>query len=109
MKRRKPLAVATGHIQTPTDALQKGLVAKFSDGYHNVEAKEGQVIVQGGWWYRGEYRLEAHGNGTRVTLTVYNIASRARWAVPLANKLFIGFSRTTKQGLDSLLQEIEFG
>jgi hypothetical protein len=107
MKRGKPLALATSHIQTRQDVVQKGLVAKFSDGYHNVEAEDGHVIVKGGWWYRGEYLLETHGNGTRVTLTIYNNASRARWAVPLANKLFIGFFRATKQGLDGLLQEIE--
>lgn len=39
--------------------------------------------VQGGWWYRGEHRLAGHAVGTAVTFSVYNIARRGRWAVPL--------------------------
>ncbi|MDH2429249.1 hypothetical protein [Sphaerisporangium sp. TRM90804] len=67
-----------------------------------VEAREGFVAVQGGWWYRGEYLLQPHPRGTRLVHRVFNVARRGRWSVPLANRLFIGYGdnlRTTTRAL----------
>ncbi len=77
-----------------------------------IEAPADQVTphlpppMQGGWWYRGEYTAEHHPEGTRVVHRVYNVAERGRWAVPLANKLFIGYRARLAQGLDSRLAHI---
>ncbi|MEV6347097.1 hypothetical protein [Actinoplanes sp. NPDC051851] len=51
---------------------------------------------QGGWWYRGEWSAQSHGDHTLVTHRVYNVAQTMRWGVPLANRLFIGFARNTR-------------
>ncbi|CCH31560.1 hypothetical protein ABZ816_04690 [Actinosynnema sp. NPDC047251] len=62
--------------------------------------------VQGGWWYRGEFVTEPHPRGTRVVHRVHNVATRGRWAVPLANRLFIGYRANLARGLTARLAEI---
>lgn len=58
----------------------------------HVDQTRRTIATQGGWWYRGEYTLTAEGPHTRLTHRVLNIAGPgSRWAVPLANRLFIGF------------------
>ena len=44
------------------------------------------VVVQGDWWYRGEYRVVAVAAGSRVTLTIVNVAQQAHWSAPLAGR-----------------------
>ena len=55
--------------------------------------------MQGGWWYRGEYELTPELAGTRVTHRVFNVAKASRWAVPLANRFFIGFETADPRGV----------
>lgn len=62
--------------------------------------------VQGGWWYRGEYAAEDHPLGTRVVHRVFNVAERGAWAVPLANRLFLGYRANLDRGLTTRLAEI---
>ncbi|MBG0827030.1 hypothetical protein HS041_04535 [Planomonospora sp. ID67723] len=62
--------------------------------------------VQGGWWYRGEYTVGPHPEGTLLTHRVYNAASRGRWAVPLANRFFAGFGESTRDGFAAGLERI---
>ena len=47
---------------------------------------DGLVVVQGDWWYRGEYRVEPQPSGSRVTLTIVNVAERLHWSAPLAGR-----------------------
>ncbi|KAA2265265.1 hypothetical protein F0L68_05135 [Solihabitans fulvus] len=72
-----------------------------------VDRERGRLAYQGGWWYRGEYDVVGEeSGGTRVTHRVYNVASPgSRWAVPLANRLFIGFREKTEAGFHELLRE----
>jgi hypothetical protein len=107
MTKRKLLTEATGYADLPPEEVRRALVARFDDGYLKVDQAEGRVGVQGGWWYRGEYQLAPQGSGTRVTLRAYNVATRGRWAVPLANKLFAGFAQQTQARLDELLCALE--
>jgi len=44
------------------------------------------VVVQGDWWYRAEYRVEALATGSRVELTIVNVAERLHWSAPLAGR-----------------------
>ena len=44
------------------------------------------VVVQGDWWYRGEYRVAAQGGASRVTLTIVNVAQSAHWSAPIAGR-----------------------
>ena len=76
--------------------------------YVDVDHRDGAVGLQGHWWYRGEIRAAAGAGGrTEVTYRVYNIAGRSAWAVPLANKLFIGYRRTVRERADGLARAIE--
>jgi hypothetical protein len=92
-----------GVVEAPVDRVaQLVLDARPHNGYSGtaeVDHVNRTVAIQGGWWYRGEYTLEPHDKGTRIVHRVYNVAQRGRWAVPLANKFFIGFRDRTRTGL----------
>lgn len=103
MTARTPLAEATGRVDLPPDAVRRALIEKFDDGYLKVEETNDRVAAQGGWWARREYALASDGRGTRVTLRVYNVATRARWAVPLVNRFFAGFRQRMRSELDETL------
>ena len=61
---------------------------------------------QGGWWYRGEWSAEPDGDRTRVVHRVYNVAQQGRWAVPLANRFFIGFTAATRLGFERAITDV---
>jgi hypothetical protein len=42
-----------------------------------------------------------------VTYRVLNIAGRSAWAVPLANRLFIGYSRSVREAAARIAEGIE--
>ena len=46
----------------------------------------GLIVVQGGWWYRAEYRVGPDEAGTRVGVTIVNVATPAHWAGPIAGR-----------------------
>lgn len=64
------------------------------------------IAYQGGWWYRGEYALFPADASTRIVHRVYNVATRGRWAVPLANKMFLGFSEDVHAKFSTTLSRI---
>jgi hypothetical protein len=61
------------------------------------------VAIHGSWWYRGEYTVDDHPGGSRVTHRVYNVATWMRWGVPLANRLFIGYRSKVEAGFAEFL------
>ncbi|MBT2226496.1 hypothetical protein [Nonomuraea sp. NEAU-A123] len=71
-----------------------------------VEVTDRSIAYQGGWWYRGEWSHSGHPQGTLVVHQVYNVAKRLRWAVPLANRFFIGFDEATREGFAKGLARI---
>ena len=72
-----------------------------------VDLDSAAIGFQGGWWYRGEYHLARHPDGTAVTHRVYNMAGpRTRWAVPLANRFFLGFTEQTRVGFTATLKAL---
>jgi len=38
------------------------------------------IVVQRGWWYRGEYRVLAENSGSVVQYEIINVAQVAHWA-----------------------------
>lgn len=64
-----------------------------------AEVEDFDLSLQGAWWYRGEWHLEPHPEGTLILYSVYNVATRARWGVSLANRFFVGFDRTVRNSL----------
>jgi hypothetical protein len=71
-----------------------------------VEVDESTLGLQGGWWYRGEYTVAPHPQGTLLSHRVLNVAQRMRWGVPAANRFFIGREKGQRDGLTTLLGRI---
>ncbi|MFG1753831.1 hypothetical protein [Streptosporangium sandarakinum] len=69
-----------------------------------VEVSRNALALQGSWWYRGEYLLRLHPRGTRLVHRVLNVARRSRWAVPMANRFFVGFEDGTRKAVGDLLR-----
>lgn len=92
------LVEMTTVVPAPADEVFTRVMAIARGGRHvEVDRELGIVAVQGGWWYRGEYEVSSVPSGTRLTHRVRNVAARGRWAVPLANRLFIGFRPKVRQ------------
>lgn len=64
------------------------------------------VVPAPAWWYRGEYTVEEDPAGVRVTHRVYNVATWSRWAVPLANRFFVGFAERVAEGFDRMMGDL---
>ena len=77
------------------------------ENYADIERTPGGFNMQGHWWYRGEWFIDDEASQTRLVHRVFNIANSYRWAVPLANKLFIGYRADLQQGIDQLAQAID--
>jgi hypothetical protein len=73
------------------------------DGWIDKEGR--RLVLQGHWWYRGEFIVEPDGAGSRVIYNVYNIAPRSsRWMVPLMQRRF---PVTMKSSLETLAEIIK--
>ncbi|MFB6890287.1 hypothetical protein ACFCX4_13330 [Kitasatospora sp. NPDC056327] len=109
---RKLMIVLTDTVDASADrvldliARRFGGVAGLDPAHVEIDRERGRFAYQGGWWYRGEYEVTEEAGRTRVTHRVFNVAGRgSRWAVPLANKFFIGFRERTTAGFHELLRE----
>lgn len=71
-----------------------------------VEVGADFLAVQGGWWYRGEYRLAPDPSGTLLVHQLRNVAERLRWGVPLANGFFRKTAPATHAGFAALLDRV---
>ncbi|RSD10565.1 hypothetical protein [Amycolatopsis eburnea] len=105
----KALAEASGVVARPPgevfDRLRRLLTGGAYPMRMDVDRERGFVAVQGGWWYRGEYRVTPDPVGARVEHRVVNAASWGRWGVPLANRFFLGFRARTAAGFARLPEE----
>ncbi len=97
---KKLLYEFTGTVQAPPETVRQRLQASLPPPW--AESSGGVFFVQGGWWYRGEFELAPHAQGTQVTHRVFNVAKVGRWAVPLANRFFIGFEKQTRAQFDRM-------
>lgn len=75
--------------------------------YVDIDRAPGRFGIQGHWWYRGEWTVDESPDGVRIVYRVLNIARSHRWAVPLANRMFVGYRRAMQAGLDQLAQRID--
>ncbi|BBH69692.1 hypothetical protein ACTI_63770 [Actinoplanes sp. OR16] len=88
-------------------AVRAFLGGEEAAAYVEVDHRPGVAGFQGHWWYRGEISAEPAAAGTTLTYRVFNIAAGGAWAVPLANKLFIGYRRKVQDGVTALARRIE--
>lgn len=118
--RKSLLVEVSGVVEAPPERVREALVNRDPlverEGRFTVEDLPGHTLTvevtdrsiayQGGWWYRGEWSLTGHPQGTLIVHRVYNVAEWMRWAVPLANRLFIGFNEATREGFTERLAQI---
>lgn len=106
----KTLAEAAGVVARPPEEVFERLRRLLAGSEYpmrmDVDRERGFLAVQGGWWYRGEYRVTPDPGGARVEHRVVNAASRARWGVGLANRFFVGFRAKAAAGFALLLAEL---
>ena len=62
------------------------------------------VVEQGEWWYRAEYRVTPTNGGSRVELTIVNVAQSAHWAAPIAGRNEL---RWAERAFTELLRSLE--
>jgi hypothetical protein len=72
-------------------------------GSFSVDPVRRLVVVQGGWWYRGEWRVLAEGAGSRVEYEIVNVAPTAHWAGPVAGRAVL---RGAPAAFDALMAEL---
>jgi hypothetical protein len=91
--RSTPLMALAGVVHAEPavcfDALVAALRPEDSGGAFSADAPTRTVIRQGGWWYRGEWRVLEHEDGSRVEHELVNIARPAHWAGPIAGRAVI--------------------
>ncbi|GAB2757033.1 hypothetical protein [Amycolatopsis magusensis] len=97
----KLMVEVAGEVDAPPEQVLALVVRKT--GFR----RDGDLAwSQGGWWYRGEYRVTAAPGGSTLVHRVYNVAKSPVWTVALANRLFIGFGERTRAGVGALLAEV---
>ena len=62
------------------------------------------IVVQGGWWYRAEYRVGADPVGSRLELTIVNVADPAHWLGPITGRAVL---RASPAAFARLVRELE--
>lgn len=106
----KTLAEASGVVARPPGEVFEAVRRAVTGGGYpmrtEIDRERGFLAVQGGWWYRGEYRVTADPAGARVEHRVVNAATWGRWGVPLANRFFLGFRARTAVAFVRMLEEL---
>jgi hypothetical protein len=89
-----PLLALAGVVHadadTTYDALRELVTPPGDQGASFVRDDETRTLVlQGGWWYRGEYRVLPDEEGARVEHELVNVAQTAHWAGPITGRSVI--------------------
>ena len=85
-----PLRAYAGEIHAAPslvfDALERRIRTRAGDAGIGADPLGRFLVVQGGWWYRAEYRVLESDEGSRIEHEVLNVAASAHWAGPLAGR-----------------------
>ncbi|MFC4113469.1 hypothetical protein [Nonomuraea zeae] len=93
---RKLLVEVAGVVCAPVEQVWTAVLGDAPDHPMRTERGDHTVAYQGGWWYRGEWSVTPHAEGSTLLHRVYCVAG-PYWAVALANKGFAGFGRRTRR------------
>ena len=100
---RSYAATLDGHPDAVFADLVEKLVANGDDVRVAVDGDARFAAVQGGWWYRAEYRVLDDEEGSRIEHELFNVAPSWHWAGALAGRAVIADSATAfRQLLESL-------
>ena len=104
----RELVEVSAPVGVPVAELQAFLVGERMHALTGTRpVGPGTAASQGGWWYRGEWTARGRGGTSELVYRVRNVAERAVWAVPLANRLFLGFRERSQRAVDELARRIE--
>ena len=97
-----------GTVPAPPGRVFEELLARArptspEGGSLSTDPVVGLIVVQGGWWYRGEYRVSADPAGSRLELAIVNVAAPAHWAGPLTGRSVL---RASPAAFERLVAEL---
>lgn len=107
-ERHTVLRSFAGHLESPPDEVFARLVEHLTAEAARSGTESGllvdeptrAVIVQGEWWYRGEYAVLPEGHGDSVVeYEIVNVAQRAHRAAPFAGRREIASAPSVFQAL----------
>lgn len=111
-ERHTVLRSFAGHL----DAEPASVFAALVERMHGapgvaIDPAAREIAQQGGWWYRGEYRVMAEpaddgaaASGTRLEYEIVNVAQSWHWAGPIAGRKVLA---DAPYGFHALLSDIE--
>lgn len=81
----------TGTVAMAPDAVFDRLAVALKPtspegGSFSTDSGQRLLVQQGGWWYRAEYRVLDHPEGSRVELEIVNVAQPAHWLGPITGR-----------------------
>ena len=125
-ERHTVLRSFAGHLDAAPDQVFAALVERMQEAPGvAVDTAGHEVVQQGGWWYRGEYRVMAEpadptataadgtgaeadaaaaASGTRLEFEIVNVAPSWHWAGPIAGRTVLA---NAPYGFHALLSDIE--
>jgi hypothetical protein len=100
-----------GHLDAAPDAVFRALAERLrshagDEGHSIVDEASRTVIVQGDWWYRGEYRVRPEPAGTVVEYEIVNVAPTWHRAGPIAGRAVV---RSAPSEFQALLTKLSAG
>lgn len=83
-----------GHLEAAPDAVYTLLAEQLAPGdetggHFLADPVRRLVVVQGDWWYRGEYRVLPEDGGSRIEHEIINVAQVAHWAGALTGRFVV--------------------
>jgi hypothetical protein len=104
--RHTELRAYAGRVDGHPDAVFAALRARLDTDDEHVAADplSRQLVQQGDWWYRGEYRVLPDGEGSRVEHEIVNVAQKAHWMGPITGREVL---RSSAAAFAALLAHLE--
>lgn len=102
-----------GHVRARPRPVFEAIAERFNPGdsaqsYFTADPAAWLVIVQGGWWYRAEYRVIPDDTGSRIEFALLNVAEAGRRLGNFAGRRLIESAPADFQRLiTSLRAELE--
>ena len=106
------LLALSGHITARPRAVFDALDARFRPGgssktLYLADPSAFLIITQGGWWYRGEYRIVPDESGSNVEHTLLNIAHQRRMGSLTGRRVITSAPADFERMLKQLRLELE--
>ena len=105
-----PLRAFAGTIHADPDEVFASIAARVAptEGFFLADPVDRLAVVQGGWWYRAEYRVLPDSEGSRVEFEIVNVATAAHWLGPITGRAVLRASASTfRDLLTALADELE--